>query len=289
MSALIGDGQGWCARTVLVLVTAICAGVVSGQEPEQRPHRPKVKWQTGPRTGQLGSQAQVQVPNGYKFLDSAEATKYLEALGNICDGDEAGVVAPKDEDWFLVFEFDDVGYVKDDEKAELDADAMLKQMKESDKAENDARKQRGLEPIYTVGWQKKPAYNEKTNNLEWALRLKSNGPVFINHRTKILGRHGVMEVTWVGDTEDMDTALPQCAQLLGGFSYMSGNRYSEFKSGDKIAKYGLTALITGGTAAVLLKTGLLQKFGKLIVVGVVAVGGAIAAAFRKLFGRRAQA
>ena len=40
-----------------------------------------------------------------------------------------GFVAPAGEDWFAVFEFDDVGYVKDDEKDSLDANALLDSIK----------------------------------------------------------------------------------------------------------------------------------------------------------------
>jgi uncharacterized membrane-anchored protein len=289
MLAMIGAGRKGGAWVALALATLVCAGAVYGQERERPRRQLDVKWQTGPCAGKLGGQAQIQVPAGYRFLPEGEAAKFLEALDNICDGDEFGVLAPKDDDWFLVFEFDDVGYVKDDEKEKLDADAMLKQIKDSDKPQNDERRKRGMDPIHTIGWRKKPAYNEKTNNLEWALRLKSNGPEFINHNTKILGRHGVMVVTWVGDPEDMDTAMPKCEKLLSNFAYTSGNKYAEFKRGDKIAQYGLTALITGGTAAVLLKTGLLQRFWKLIVLGVVAIGGAIGKFFKKIFGRKAEA
>jgi len=56
---------------------------------------------------------------------------------------------------------------------------------------------------------------------------------------------------------------------------VEGQRYAEFRPGDKIAEYGLAALITGGAAAVALKTGLFQKFWKLIVLGFVALAGAL--------------
>jgi uncharacterized membrane-anchored protein len=63
--------------------------------------------------------------------------------------------------------------------------------------------------------------------------------------------------------------------MLGGFEFTSGNKYSEFVRGDKIAEYGLAGLIVGGTGVALLKSGLLQKFGKAIVVGIVALLGAL--------------
>ncbi len=48
---------------------------------------------------------------------------------------------------------------------------------------------------------------------------------------------------------------------------MPGQKYAEWRSGDKVAKYGLTALIVGGAATAAVKSGLLIKFWKLIVAG----------------------
>jgi uncharacterized membrane-anchored protein len=111
----------------------------------------------------------------------------------------------------------------------------------------------------------------------------------INYNVRVLGRNGVMSVELVGSPEAVAAAMPKFRTLLAGFSYASGNKYAEFKPGDKIAKYGLTALITGGSAAVLLKTGILQKFLKFIIIGVAAVGAAVAKFFKKIFGRKADA
>ena len=66
-----------------------------------------------------------------------------------------------------------------------------------------------------------------------------------------------------------------------------GFRYAEFNKGtDKMAEYGLGALIAGGVAAKLGLFGklfaLLIAFKKLILVGLLAIGGGIA----KLFGRK---
>lgn len=285
----IGVRAGGRGLSVVIGIVATMAGTAWAQEAEQRDPFADLGWQRGPCVGQIGDQAQIQVPEGYRFLPTGDAGRFMEMNDNITSGAEVGVLQPKDGRWFLVFEFEECGYVKDDEKDKLDASQMLKELKEGQEQANAERKKRGMASMQLVGWATPPAYNEKTHNLEWALRLKSEGHEFVNHNTKILGRHGVMVVTWVGDTEDMATALPKCQKLLSAFSYTSGNRYAEFRKGDKIAEYGLTALITGGTAAVLLKTGILQKFFKFIVLGVVAIGGAIAAFFKKLFGRRADA
>ena len=66
--------------------------------------------------------------------------------------------------------------------------------------------------------------------------------------------------------------------LLNDFSYKTGERYAEYRQGDKLAKYGLAALIAGGAAAVAVKTGLfaslillLKKAWKLVVIAVAAI------------------
>jgi uncharacterized membrane-anchored protein len=74
-----------------------------------------------------------------------------------------------------------------------------------------------------------------------------------------------MRVDLVLDPSDMQTVLPQYSFLIGGFNYKTGNRYAEFMRGDKVAGYGLTALIAGGLGAAAVKTGLLAKLWKFVV------------------------
>jgi uncharacterized membrane-anchored protein len=162
---------------------------------------------------------------------------------------------------------------------------MLKSIKEGDQAANQERKKRNMAPLNTVGWEQPPNYDEKTHNLQWALRLESGGRQVINHNIRLLGRNGVMEAVLVGTPEEMSAGRKALGPLLSGFSYTSGNRYAEFRSGDRVAEYGLAALVTGGAAAIALKTGLLQKAWKFLVVGAVAV----LAGLKKLFGGREKA
>ena len=72
--------------------------------------------------GPLGSMATLKVPAGYRFTGGAGTIKLMEVYGNLTNGSELGYIAPLDMGWFAVFEFQDCGYVKDDEKNKLDAD-----------------------------------------------------------------------------------------------------------------------------------------------------------------------
>ena len=134
-----------------------------------------VNWQQGPSIGSLGRIAEVHIPAGYVFADGDGARIIMEASQNPTDGSELGFVSPVDEDWFILYEFDDVGYIRDDEKSSLDADAMLASIKKGTEEGNKERRRRGWPTMKILGWELKPRYIETTHNLEWAIRGESDG------------------------------------------------------------------------------------------------------------------
>lgn len=242
----------------------------------------KIKWQEGPAIGNLSGTAEVHVPAGYVFADANDTRIIMEAMQNPTSGQEMGFIAPAGEDWFVVFEFEDVGYVRDDEKNSLDSDAMLKAIKKGTEAGNEERRRRGW-PIMTIlGWEQKPRYNETTHNLEWAIRGESEGNLVINYNTRLLGRSGVMRVTLVTDPTTLAPTLPKFKSLLEGYNFKKGHKYAEYRQGDKAAKYGLTALVVGGASAVAVKTGLFKWIWKGLVVG----GLALIAFLKNMFSRK---
>jgi uncharacterized membrane-anchored protein len=94
-----------------------------------------------------------------------------------------------------------------------------------------------------------------------------------------------MNVDLILDPRDVDQTVPVFKSLLGNYRFVEGHRYADFVKGDKLAGYGLTALIAGGAGAIAVKTGLLAKFWKLIVTVFVAMWKAIAVFFAALVAR----
>lgn len=249
-----------------------------------------LNWQKGPQAASLRNVARLKVPAGFRFLDHKETKKWLERMGNEPDGNELGLVQNTTNGWVVIFEFDDIGYVKDDEKNQLDkmGDELLASYKKGAEAQNERRQERGMSALHVLGWQVKPNYNDETKNLEWCLLGESRGEKFVNHNVRVLGRRGVTKVTLIEDADKFDATLPAFRSLLKDFSYTTGESYAEFKQGDKIAKAGLGALVLGGAAAAAYKVGLLggllaffKKGFKLIIVAIVAIGAGI----KRLFGR----
>lgn len=275
----------------VLLVLAIAAASPAQEPPQQPRHeKPKIAWQQGPTTGVLGDVAQITVPQGFAFTDKTGAQQLLMLTHNIPSGRELGALVSSDRDssWFMIFEFEDTGYVKDDEKDKLDADALLKNMKQATEEGNEERQKRGWRALHVVGWDRAPYYDPATHNLTWATRVRgddSKDEGSVNHSIRLLGRRGTVNVDLVASPGEYAASVPAFNNLISGFSYKPGSRYSDFTAGDKVAKIGLAALIAGGAGAVALKTGLLAKLWKLIVVAVVAIAGFIKRIFRAIFGK----
>ncbi len=279
-----------------LLALSLCVpfvGSLAAQTPSETPKSP-IDWQNGPTSGDLGAIAEIQVPEGFLFTDKKGAQKLLELTHNQTSGDEVGAIVPAGEDsYFLIFEFDEVGYIKDDEKDKIDADALLKSMTEGTEAANEYRAEKGWPELHVVGWETKPFYDPQTHNLTWAVRVRSPSGDSINYSTRVLGRKGAMKVDLIVDPNEYAQVVPHFNELICGYTFKSGNRYAEFVSGDKLAGYGLTALIAGGAGVAAAKTGLLAKFWKVIVVFLakgwklvlVAIAG-LGALLKRIFGKR---
>lgn len=273
---------GAACLALLAAATPGASQAPKGEEEAMRELR-ALAWQRGPVEARLGTTATIKVAEGQAFLDAPNTRRFLELNGNP-PRDNHYTLISREPHWFAVFYFDDSGYVKDDEK--LDPDGLLTSLKAGDEPGNAERKRLGMAPLYTDGWHVAPHYDTATKRLEWGLRLRGDtGPPVVNYTVRLLGRRGVMSATLVSDPQHLDTDIVAFKAALGGFGFSPGERYAEFRSGDKVAEYGLAALVLGGAAVVATKTGFLKAFGKLILVGGVAVAGGVVAFLRKFFRR----
>jgi uncharacterized membrane-anchored protein len=271
-------------------VLLACAALLAGLAPQLRGAdiESKLKALQGPAKAKLGNIAEIDVPAGYVFLDGEATRALLRASGEPPSGNELGWIRTTNGDWSVVFEFQDIGYVKDDDKDKLDADKLLASYKAGTARQNKEREKMGKPPITDLAWEVPPRYNSDTHNLEWAIRGMSGGEPLMNYNTRMLGRKGMMEVILITAPESLKGTLPAFKDLMAGFTFTTGNSYAEYRPGDKIAKYGLAALVVGGVAVGAAKLGLftwlmlfLKKGWKLVIVAF----GAVVAFFKKLFAK----
>ena len=277
----------------VVIGLALPAGELAAQDSAAMAKFHAIPWKEGPTDGAL-AEAQVRVPEGCRFAEAAGTREFLEFTENPVSGNERGVLLCRGEgdqrSWFVIFTFDDIGLVKDEEKDKLDASKILASLREGNEAGNEERRDRGWETISLDGWVREPYYDPSTNNLTWATMISTaSGDRSVNHSVRLLGRGGVMNADLVIDPEALESAMPAFNGVIAGFGYLPGNRYAEWRDGDKVAAIGLTALVAGGVGAAAAKAGLLGKLGKLLAAGGKAIVVGLLAAIaglRSLFKRK---
>jgi uncharacterized membrane-anchored protein len=271
--------------------TAIVGPDTTGAPPEVRAYYgelQKLGWIKGPTTVDVPGKSTLAVPEGYVFLDESSTTRFLEMNQNLAGGDEV-MIAPRDLAWAAYLSFADEGYVEDDEQ--IDAAELLKALQQGAEAGNKERAQRGWAELHVVDWAVPPAYNPATSRLEWATLLESEGGRSVNFSTKVLSRRGHTSVILASAPEELAAARPQLDAVLGGYSFAEGERYADFVPGDKVATYGLAALVLGGAAAIASKKGLWAVLGAFIVskakILIAAVIGLVALLRKFVFGKKA--
>jgi uncharacterized membrane-anchored protein len=242
-------------------------------------------WVKGPVTVDLPGNSQLKLPEGFVYLDAKDTARFETLTENLGDGQEV-LVAPADMHWSAFLEFDDGGYVKDDDK--IDAPALLKSLQASNEQGNEQRQKRGWAALHLTGWAAPPAYNKETRRLEWATVIQSDNGQSVNFFTKVLGRRGHTSIVMVARPSELLEAQKELDGMLDGYTFKAGDRYAEWQPGDKVAEYGLAALVLGGAAAVATKKGLwavLAGFFAAAWKAIVAVAVGAIAWLRKRFGQ----
>ncbi|MBW8887013.1 MAG: DUF2167 domain-containing protein [Fibrobacteres bacterium] len=248
------------------------------------------------RTGEIkldGGLATLKLPEGYRYLDAKQSQTVLTSFwGNPPDIHTLGMIwAPGQEplgegSWAVIIQSEAEGYVKDDDAEKIDYEDLLKTMKKSTEENNKERVKQGYSAMHLLGWAEKPYYDKAAHKLHWAKELRAEGSDHnsLNYDIRILGRRGVLILTAVATMRELATVKAGMPPVLAAVEFDPGNRYSEFDPKiDKVATYGIAALVAGGVLAKvgffkLLLIGLLAA-KKFIVIGLLAV----VAFFRRLF------
>jgi uncharacterized membrane-anchored protein len=261
-----------------------------------------IEWTDGERQVDIGNIGEFTIPAGCRFADAKGARDFLLMTQNIPSGREQGVLlcrgsAVAEQPWFVVFSFDASGYVRDDEGKKLDAGKILATLREGTARANKVRKAQGWDELIVDGWVRAPYYDPSTHNLTWSVRGHSaSDGASVNHSVRLLGRRGVLHADLVAAPEQLEAIIGTFDGVIASTSFFPGQKYSEWRKGDKVAAYGLTALVVGGAGVAAVKLGLfgkigvffaklLAKLGKLIYVALAAV----VAGLRSLFRRKREA
>jgi uncharacterized membrane-anchored protein len=245
----------------------------------------------GPVSVPLAGQVNFNLPAGFVFIPQPEAGELLRSYGNTSGDDLLGMVVPAgDGNWMATVEFEKSGYIKDDDAKNWNVDELLQNLREGTEEANKDRAARGFSELEVKGWVERPSYQSDTHRLVWsALATEKGGKEedsSVNYNTYVLGREGYVSLNFITSPSQIETEKKLAHQLLASVSYVNGKGYADFNpSTDHVAEYGLAALVAGAAAK---KFGLFAviaaffaKFAKIILIGVVALGGAVFNLFRR--------
>ena len=288
--------RGLCAALALALVAP---GLALAQDNNEDAQAAKLVSSLHFRQGDVAlaqADAHLNLGSQFRFLDTPDARKVLEDLwGNPPDDSVLGMVVPasvpldSEHSWAVVLTESDDGHVSDEDAAETDYPKLLKQMQEDTEDENAERTKAGYPALHLVGWAEPPHYDSANKKLYWARELSAEGAPqhTLNYDIRVLGRSGYLSMNAVAGMNDVAAVKAGMQELLPMVDFDPGKRYADYDAKtDKLAAYGVAALIGGGIAA---KAGLFAKIGALLLAGkklVVLLLAAIAGVWRKFFGRK---
>ncbi|MER3465346.1 MAG: hypothetical protein C4329_13970 [Chitinophagaceae bacterium] len=126
----------------------------------------KIEWQNGLAT--------LQIPKGFKFQNSSEAKYIIEDVwGNLKEQAPLGMVVPEKlmasiANYAFIVEYQNIGFVKDDDASKINYTDLLKEMKEDNVKVDEERKKAGISEMNLLGWATAPHYDKEKKVLYWA-------------------------------------------------------------------------------------------------------------------------
>jgi uncharacterized membrane-anchored protein len=282
-----------------LIAAVVAAGWLAGaraadpEAPTAAAAPPELHYQTGD-VALPNRLATLHLDSEYRYLDPKETAKLLVAWGNPPDAvtDTQGAVVPAAMDpftrngWAVVLSYVDDGHVDDSDARKIDYQALMEDMKKSTREANEERAKAGYASVNLVGWATQPSYDSTTHKMYWAKDLAfGDGEHTLNYDVRVLGREGVLSMNAVASMGQLASIRDNMQSLIKQADFNPGQRYEDYnKSSDRLAAYGIGALVAGGAAA---KMGLFAKlfaviiaFKKVAIAGVVAAGGFLAKLFK---------
>ncbi|MEO6195286.1 MAG: DUF2167 domain-containing protein [Thermoanaerobaculia bacterium] len=284
--------------TLLVLAYAVPAGAAAAAptspEMTREEFESKLTYQKGKI--ELGSGlATLNLGPDFRYLDPDQTQRVLVDLwGNPPGAETLGMILPadvspaQDGGWGVIVTYDEDGYVDDGGAEKIDYAKLLTEMKEDVHKANEERTKHGYETVEIVGWAEPPRYDRASHKLYWAkdLKFESGTDHTLNYNIRVLGRRGVLVLNAVSGVDQLAGVRTSMQALLPEIEFKEGHRYTDFIPGkDKVAEYGIGALVAGTLAA---KAGLfkvllagLLAFKKAVLIGIAAIGAFLRKFFKK--------
>lgn len=235
------------------------------------------------------SHSRMTVPEGSVIVFDEDARKER----NLCDpGDNKSVEAVMyDQDTFdcFIFNYFDEGYVTMDDWDDLDPKQLISSIRDATEEGNKEKVKLNAPKLHVIGWIQEPKLDRTSNTVNWAVEIEEEGNgVIVNVDAFKFGLKGYERVTWVTDKSNYVSHDTEFQNLLSSYRFEKGYRYNEFKTGDKVATFGIATLVATSVGVQLLKSGGVLFILKKAMIFIVSAIGAALYKLRSYFKKKPQ-
>jgi len=223
------------------------------------------------------SNSTISLPEGYKLLIGEEANKGRKlTCDDLYDPNLEATVYDANFENVILFENSQEGYISVDDWEDIDPKSLLKSISENTEKANRERKKNDGGELHVIGWIQEPVLDKHTNTVYWAIEAESiNEGAIVNSIAIRLGRKGFEKLIWVSKKASYVPFGGHLDVMLRSHSFDPGYRYNDYKTGDKIACYGIATLVAATVGGKIVKAGglavIFKKLGGFIFAGIAAL------------------
>jgi uncharacterized membrane-anchored protein len=197
----------------------------------------------------------VSLPPGFISVNGQDARTFEEIAQGHPDNDTESVLVDKDDNE-VVFQYFPSGYITIDDWQDLDPKTLIRTISENTEASNAQRREKGVPELHVIGWVQEPSFDRTTKTVFWALNAKSSDGTGVENSVALrLGRSGYEKLIWVTEPANFKPNGGVLDIMLRAHSFDPGQRYDDHVEGDKLAGYGIAALVGAVAGAKLVKIG----------------------------------
>mgnify|MGYP001363108056 CR=1 FL=1 len=215
--------------------------------------------------------AKIQIYESEYYLKSFKDINqfYWWKFGDGADPDT--VFFLQGEDYSIYAYYIEDGYVKLDDWEKIESEDLLNQLKQIAKSKESYYKEKNLKYATGFEWVFDPELNKQNKSISYSYKVFwSDGNNTLESKNFILGKKGYIETSYIVNLDEKNMNFKDEAEyakdFVNGVIFNDGYKYTDYKSGDKIAAVGVGSLVAGSLGAkVLAKTGFFAKFLPLLL------------------------
>jgi uncharacterized membrane-anchored protein len=278
--------MGWLNVTRLAAATlmlgAVCADAqqISDSPPGANERRAaeigKLNWLHEGKLQLALSNSTLSLPVGYHAVLGTDANRLVELVNAQSEKIADAYLIDPTSGSEMVIEYVDSGYITLDDLSEMNPTKMLQDIKDATEDGNSARRAAGINEMHVTGWLQQPTFDRSTNTAYWALGATSGGGGLVNAIALRLGRNGYEKFIWITSPDQFSYVGGMLDVVLRTHSFDAGYRYSDHIGTDKVAGYGIAALVGAAAGAKAVKIaaagGLILLLKKLWFLPIVLIG-----------------